>query len=395
MSNETPLQTQTGRHPKPTLVKGAMFTLVMGLILAGLLFAASLLRSPTGPQVAVAEPEPLSVQVAPIELAQTFDVEESFSGLAQARRTSALGFSTGGRIDALMVRVGDRVTAGATLARLDTRGLRAQLSSANAVVEEARAAHSLAVSTVERQRLLRAQGHVAQQRVDEAEAQTGSALARIDAAASQADTLKVQIDLAQIIAPFAGVITARMADEGTIAAPGQPIFELVETGFLEVTIGVSSAVLPTLVVGQTYSLQTDAGTVDGRLARITGVVDARQRTVPAIFEVENPDLVPVGSVVRLKLVRQMSEEGFWVPLKALSSASRGLWSVYVASGDSQKGWRAEPRVVEMVYTNGKRAFVRGPISVGDRIIIDGLQRVTPGSAVLPREIAQTVSGTAP
>lgn len=395
MPYDSAVQTQTGREVKPTWIKGIIFTLTMLIALAGLLFAASLLRSPTGPQVAIGEPEPLSVQVAPIVFAQGFDVEESFSGLARARRTSALGFSTGGRIETFMVRVGDRVESGATLARLDTRSLRSQLASANAVVEEARAAHRLALSSVERQRTLQLQGHVAPQRVDEAEAQAGTALARIDAALSQADTLKVQIDLARIVAPYSGVITARTADEGAIAGPGQAVLELVETGFLEVTIGVSSAVLSALSVGEIYNLETDAGPVDARLVRITGVVDARQRTVPAIFEIENPDLVPVGSVVRLKLIRELNEEGFWVPLKSLSSAARGLWSVYVASESENGGWRAEPRVVEMVYTDGERAFVRGPMKVGERIIIDGLQRVTPGILVLPREIAQTVSGTAP
>lgn len=395
MPYDTTPQSQAGREVKPTWMKGVVFTFIMLLVLAGLLLAASFLRSPTGPQVATVDPEPLSVQVAPIVLAQTFDVEESFSGLAQARRTSALGFSTGGRIDAFLVRVGDKAEAGATLARLDTRSLRAQLASANAIVEEARAAHRLAESTVERQRTLLSQGHVSPQRVDEAEAQAGTALARIDAAASQADTLKVQIDLARIVAPFPGVITSRMADEGAIAAPGQPVLELVETGFLEVTIGVSSAVLPVLKVNEVYKLETDAGAVDGRLVRITGVVDARARTVPAIFEIADPDLVPVGSVVRLKLKREMNEGGFWVPLKALSSAARGLWSVYVASDDEQGGWRAEPRVVEMVYTDGNRAFVRGPVNVGERIIIDGMQRVTPGIPILPRETAQAISGTAP
>ena len=54
-----------------------------------------------------------------------------------------------------------------------------------------------------------------------------------------------------------------------------------------------------------------------------------------------------------------------MPVKALSAASRGLWTVYVAdpSGD---GWTAVPRPVEMVHSEGDRAYVRGPIQPGER-----------------------------
>ena len=71
-------------------------------------------------------------------------------------------------------------------------------------------------------------------------------------------------------------------------------------------------------------------------------------------------------------------------MKALSAASRGLWTVYVAapSGD---GWTAVPRPVEMVHSEGDRAYVRGPIQPGERVIVDGLQRITPGMPVTPRD----------
>ena len=117
-------------------------------------------------------------------------------------------------------------------------GVRSQLVSAEAQVAEAVASHALAMSTVQRQNTLLEKGHVAQQRVDEAVAHAATAQARIDAARAQAETLRVQIDLARIAAPYAGVITSRMFDEGAIAAPGAPVFELVETGVLEARIGL-------------------------------------------------------------------------------------------------------------------------------------------------------------
>ncbi|MEZ5997933.1 MAG: efflux RND transporter periplasmic adaptor subunit [Hyphomonas sp.] len=372
------------REKKPTWIKGIIFFLLMIVFAAGLLWAATLLRSAEGPRVAAEAPAPLTVRVVTVKPADSFELEESYSGLAEARRTSALGFPSGGRIDAILADVGDRVKEGVTLARLDTRSLEAQLASANAVVEEARAAHNLALNTVERQRTLKLEGHVSQQRVDEAEAQAKTALARIDAAKAQADTLRVQIDLSAIKAPFGGVITRRLTDEGAIASPGQPILELVETGFLEARLGLPAQSAMLLKPGEEYTLTADTGSVPARLRNVTGVIDSGQRTVTAVFEIENPDVIAAGAVVRLALERDIGEEGFWVPVKALSTASRGLWNVYVAD-PTENGWTAAPRPVEMVHSEGDRAYVRGPVRAGDRVIVDGLQRITPGMPVTPRD----------
>ncbi len=392
MTQEAPYEADTGRR-RPTLVKGLIFVFLLAITIAGLLAAATLFRSEEGPKIATVEPEPLAVSVIPVEYLEELDIEELFTGIAEARRTSRLGFQTGGRIDRIDVRVGDRVKAGQTLAKLDTRGLGAQLASAQAVVDEARASHQLALDTADRQRQLQAQGHVSQQRVEEFVSQATTAMARVDAARAQADTLRVQIDLSSITAPYDGVIVSRFADEGAISGPSQAILELVEAGDLEARIGVSARIVPELVPGNTYTLEAETGPVEAPLRSVTGVVDASQRTVAAVFDVPATSGVPAGSIVRLKMDRKMQEKGFWVPLKALSSANRGMWTVYAVVGEGSV-WRAQPRLVEMVYPAGDRAYVRGPVEAGDRIIVDGLQRVTPGARVTPRDVqrADTASG---
>lgn len=392
MTQEAPYEADTGRR-RPTFLKGLIFVVLLVITIAGLLAAATLLRSKEGPKIATVEPEPLAVSVVPVEYLEELDIEELFTGIAEARRTSRLGFQTGGRIDRIDVRVGDRVKAGQTLAKLDTRGLGAQLASAQAVVDEARASHQLALDTAERQRQLQAQGHVSQQRVEEFVSQATTAMARVEAARAQADTLRVQIDLSSIAAPYDGVIVSRFADEGAIAGPGQAVLELVEAGDLEARIGVSARIVPELVPGNIYTLEAETGPVEAPLRSVTGVVDASQRTVAAVFDVPATSGVPAGSIVRLRMDRKMEEKGFWVPLKALSSANRGMWTIYAVVGDGTD-WRAQPRLVEMVYPAGERAYVRGPVEPGDRIIVDGLQRVTPGARVTPRDVqrAETASG---
>lgn len=383
MSQSLSQLTDDSREKKPTFIKGVVFAIVMAVVALGLLLATSLMRSAEGPRVAMQPPQPLSVLVSPVEIAQNFNLSETYSGLASAKRTSQLGFSGGGRIDAIYADIGDTVKQGDTLARLDTRSLRAQLASAEAGVEEALAGHALALSTVDRQNSLLAKGHVSQQAVDQAIAQADSALARVQAAKAGANAVRVQIDLAKISAPFAGVIVARNADEGAIAAPGAPVLELVESGRLEARIGLPALAASKLEPGKQYELQSESGPINATLESVTGVIDPNRRTVMASFVLEAPSAVSSGAVVRVPIERDVDEAGFWVPVKALTTASRGLWLVYVAA-PKDDGYVAEHRAVEIVHSDGGRAFVRGAVQAGDRLIVDGLQRIAPGMPVTPR-----------
>ena len=234
------------RTPRPSFLKGLLFIAVIAIGVALLAFFVLSQRSSEGPLVISEKPTPLAVDVVVADVQSSLALDEKFTGIVQPRRSSDLGFADGGRIAALNVDVGDRVTDGQILAVLDTRALRSQLASAEARVNEARASHALAMNTVERQQTLLARGHVSQQRVDEALAQAATADARIEAAKAQADTLRVQIDLASITAPYPGVITARNYDEGAIAPQGAPVFALVETGSLEARIGLPATLASTL-----------------------------------------------------------------------------------------------------------------------------------------------------
>lgn len=383
-----PNMTETERAPKPSFLKGLVFLIAMGAV--GALLAVFVLsqRSEEGPFVPTAAPDPITVDVIEVRMSEMLTLEERFTGIVTPRRTSQLGPQTGGRIVRLSADVGDRVRAGRVLASLDTRALEARLAAANATVTEAEASHKLALATVQRQEALLEKGHVSQQRLDEATAQADSAQARIDAAKAQAATIQVEIDLARIVAPYSGVITARMADEGAIASPGQPIFELLENGHLEARIGLPAPLADTLEVGELYTLSSDQGDVDTVLRAVTGVIEAGQRTVTTIFDVKDASSVASGAVVRINLLRDVEERGLWLPVSALAEGERGLWSVYVVRTlDDHE--RAQKSVVEIVHSEGDQAYVRGGIRDGDLVILDGLQRITPGQPVTPVIVAGT------
>ena len=366
---------------KPTIGKAIIFLFVLALIAGGIAAFVISNRSPTGPLVAIDQPEAISVRTTEVALLDTFASRESFTGLATPRRSSMLGFQSGGRIDSITVDIGSNVRRGQVLARLDTRALKAQLATAEAGVDEARAGRDLAQTNVERQKTLFEKGHVSEQRVDEAQAQVDTANARINAAQSQADALEVQIDLSRITAPFSGVVTKRLTDEGAIAAPGTPILELVENSRMEARIGLPAVQAASLSVGETYDLETRSGEVTATLRAVTGVIDASARTVTTVFDLDSAG-VPAGAVIRLSLDKDIEERGTWVPIGALTEGSRGLWAVFVAeqAGDE---WIAQRRPVEIVQAEADRAYVRGALADGDLVILDGITRLSPGIPVTP------------
>tara|TARA_R110000868_G_scaffold86206_2_gene241831 strand:- start:15138 stop:16280 length:1143 start_codon:yes stop_codon:yes gene_type:complete len=363
--------------PKTTVLLAASLVAILVLSVSSLRAEATMQAS---------TPAPLPVSVIAADYDGDARIDELFPGLVVARRQSALGFERGGRIDAIHVDVGDRVSAGQVIAVLDTRAVAAQIAAADAQTAEAAAQAALATETESRQEQLLERGHISQQRLDEVRTTTRAAQARQAAAAAAANAIRVQLDLSIMTAPFDGVVTARLADEGAIAAPGQPLLELVESDSLEVRVGLPPVLAASLVPEREYQFISDGLPLTARFRAATGVVDRQTRTVTAMFDVLPGQGVAgqaaAGQVVRLAMATPIDADGFWVPTSALAEGRRGLWTVYVLN-ETDGDYHLEARVVETVRIEADRVFVRGAVTDGELVLASGVQRITPGQSVVP------------
>ena len=367
---------------RPAPSRFALGVIAAALALAVLVVGLSSLRGASaGAGEAAGGADPVPVETLEVRYQEGAQMQVRYPGLVTARRESALGFETGGRIASIAVDIGDRVEAGDALAALDTRSLEAQLAAARADAEAARAQAELAEATLARQRTLLERGHVSRQRLDEAASTQRAARAQADAATAAADALAVQIDLARIEAPFSGVITARHFDEGAVAGPGAPVLTLVEAGALELRVGLPARETRALVTGDLYEAELDGTRARLRLRSVTGVVDRESRSVTAVFDFIEPGAARAGEVARLILPAPLEDRGFWAPVTALAEGRRGLWSVYVLTGQGPFG--LEPRPVEILHSEGERVYLSGAVEEGSLILATGLQRVTPGQSVMP------------
>lgn len=355
----------------------------LAIVIAGTVVLVSALRgSPAEAGLSRFAAPPVTVETLEVRYHNSAQIEARFPGLVAARRESVLAFSGGGRLDAVHVNVGSRVTRGDILAELDTRTLEAQLAAARAEAEAASAQAALARATLARQEQLVERGHISAQRLDEAGASARAAEAQVSAARAAARALEVQIGLARLAAPYDGVIIRRHADEGAVLGAGTPVFHLVEDGVLEFRAGLPARDVARLNAGDTYRLEAGSRQVSARLRAVTGVVDSAARSVEAVFELEGGQGVVPGEVARLVLPATLEERGFWAPLTALAEGRRGLWTVYQLTNGGGE-YALELRSVELLHTEGGEVYLRGAVDEGAMILAAGVQRVTPGQRVAP------------
>lgn len=189
------------------------------------------------------------------------------AGTVRALRRAELGTRMMGRIESVRVRAGDRVRAGQVLATFDR-------ASQLAARRQAAAGLELAAANLRRMERLYADSAIPV-------AQLEGARASFAQAEGQASAADAELTYAELAAPFAGVVTARLADPGDLAAPGHPILVVEDEGAREIVVAAPEAIARQLGTGQTVEVDIGAEerTITARVAAVVPAADPASRTV--------------------------------------------------------------------------------------------------------------------
>lgn len=344
------------------------------LVLLGLLFFAG--QSATSPPAD--QPDTQQVTTRPIALQSSFEAPVTIIGLLESPRQASIGFERDGRISTVQVEEGETVRAGQVLAVLDLKRLEAQKAELTASLARAKAQANLAALTSKRLKGLVAGSVESQQRLDEAQANEEAADAQVAEVNAALQSLAVEQDKSSLTAPFEGVVGARLVDEGSVVAAGTPVFVLTDNVKLQARLAMPKALARGYQKGSELTLKATDSNVQ---ATIEGVLPARNRqtrTVDMLVSLDNQaaGLLP-GDMVSAVLVQQRNVQGAWVPVNALTNGVRGLWSVFVVNDEN----RLESRAVQVVFTDGDKAFVQGAINNGEAMVTGGAHRLVPGQLV--------------
>ena len=153
------------------------------------------------------------------EVEQTYSVE----GLVEATRQSTVSAQISGRIKEINFDVGGRVNKGQVILRIDEREAAQALAGSNAQVMQAQVTLQNSKATYERSRQLFEQKFISQSALDKAQADYQ--VARAQAAASEANAGQASLTrgYSDVIAPYGGVVAARLVEVGEMVTPGKPM----------------------------------------------------------------------------------------------------------------------------------------------------------------------------
>jgi len=268
-----------------------------------------------------------------------------------------------GYIAKWLVDIGDKVKEGQTLAEIETPELdqeldqaRAQLAQASAGVTQADANREFSEANLDRFKQLVPAGVASQQDLDKTQAQSvvDSASVKVAKSAVQVQAANIRRltqlkSFAHVLAPFAGTVTARNVERGSLVSAGNatPLFKVSITDPVRVFVQVpqdAAAAIQNELTAKVTTREYPGRVFEGKIARSSGALDQNTRTMLVEVRVPNPkNELLAGMYAEVALTLPSSHRVFEVPATALMNDAKGL---RVALVDTQNTLRLVPVVVE-------------------------------------------------
>lgn len=327
-----------------------------------------------------------------------------------------------GYIKTINVDVGSRVQAGQLLATLEIPEMADDLARAKATIERSESEVARARDELQRAQSVRDIAHlsytrldnvskakpglVAQQEIDDAQSKDQVASTQIAAAQSALAAAQQQVQVSdaelarvntmfnytKVTAPFAGVITKRYADIGSMIQAGtasttqaMPVVQLAENTKLRLILPVPESVVATVHIGQQVDVNvpTLKRTFPGKVARFADSLTLDTRTMHTEVDVLNPAwiLIP-GMYAEVSLGLDRRDHVLTIPVTAVHDGR-----VYVVSPDN----RIEIRKVETGLETAESVEVRSGVKEGEMVVMGGTGGLQPGAAVKPKMASASTS----
>lgn len=209
---------------------------VLGLATAALLAACSSNPPP------LSAPKPAAGLETKVLSTSVWPRERDWDGSVEAVDRATLAAQTGGRVADLLVDVGDIVDEGQVLVRFTAIEQQAGQRQAQAALRAARAQADDAAATFQRVQEIRARKLISQAELDRAQANHDATQAQLAAARAALKSADQQVGYTAIRAPYRGIVTARLVEQGETVSPGQPLLSGLSLDQLRVVVSVPQRV---------------------------------------------------------------------------------------------------------------------------------------------------------
>jgi multidrug efflux system membrane fusion protein len=382
-----------------------MKRLVALLIVAALVGGGAMLwarNDPAPPSVAARQPAevaPLVVSVTPA-VVKPVPIEISTIGTVNVIASVAVKSRVDGEITKVHIQDGQAVREGDLMFSIDDRAIRSEMAQAEANLARDTALLENAQRNVTRLSKLASKDYVAKQSMDEAATNAQSLEASVRGDEAAVDAARVQLSYTQIRAPMDARAGTVQLPRGNLvrANDSTPLVVLNQIRPIYVAFAVPQSDLPTIRVAQargplpvSVTVPGDSGPpLQGEVAFIDNAVDETTGTIQlkATFDNAEERLWP-GQYVNVTLTTGIDEAAVVVPERALQRGQDGT-HVFVVLPDST----VELREVRIARSRQGESVIAEGVSAGDRVVVEGQLRLTPGARVEPRPMSETAPGAA-
>jgi len=345
-----------------------------------------------GPPGAFAQP-PMTVALTKVARASLQAYVEVVGSLVGAQTVDVVPRAQG-RLQSITVRIGDRVSKGQVLAKVEDQELREQLRQSDASYEVARATIrqreadlSFAKTNLDRNKSLFDRSLLPRQSLDDAEARHQAAQAQLELAqaqlqqaSSRREELRINLGNTTVYSPVTGFVAKRLVDPGAFVTQNVILLSVVDISTVRLVVNLVERDLRKVSVGAGASVSVDAypgELFEGRVARVAPVLDPATRTAEMEIEIPNASArLKPGMYARVRLISANKENALVVPKSAVID-TQGRKGVYLV-----RNGQAVLRVVTLGLEEPDRIEVTDGLTEGDDVVSTGATSLRDGAKVL-------------
>jgi len=308
-----------------------VFLFVACLIIGGIFIVKQKKKSLMAEKPPVKAPLPVKTSTI---IKGAFYETRRYLGTLQPQVESSIASQINGQLLKLTAREGDYVKKGELLAELDSRQQRAKVHSISAQLKAARSSLATYKSIYERDKVLFKNRAISREAFDRSKSAYDNALAKVRELESLLSSANVELSYTKVVAPFDGIVTAKLNEKGGMALAGKPIFQIesIHQGY-KLALKVPQKLFPRLKIGMPVEILPPKANQKSLNTQISRIYPGQLPSCEIDLS-SRPFGLPSGSHLYVA-IKLRKIEGFILPARAILEQATGQSLVFVLDDQDQ------------------------------------------------------------